>query len=242
MPTVAITLTLGAYDTYDTLVAAIPDYLDGQIDSTQVPGWLGLVEAEINRRLALDPVRPQLQRQSVSLGAEYVALPGDFQKEVAIDYLDADCNRETVRFVDWTGFTDDAANPVPDEWLFSASIDDTGEPEVAAIIDGEMRLYPIPDATYAATLLYYRTLDALSETNQQNWLIAAHSDVYLYGALHHAYAFLPDNEKRDYYGLLFDSRMNQVLTSYPKTVTRRKRRTDMVGLLGSRYRSNGYSV
>lgn len=230
---IAISLTIGAYDTYDTLTAAIPDYLDGQIDSAQVPGWVGLVEAEINRRLALNPVRPQIVRQSFSMAAEYEELPDDFMKEIAIDFIDSDDVRKALRFVDWTGFTDDAANPIPECWLFDVSASDyTGTPEVGAVIEGELRLFPVPDATYSGTLLYYAKLDQLSEANQQNWFIAAHSDVYLYGMLFHANTFLPDKETAAQWFELFDSRLNQVLSAYPKSVTRRQLRSDVYQLAG----------
>ena len=233
MSTVALSITSGSYDTYDTLTAAIPDYLDAQIDSTQVPGWVGLVEAEINRRLALNPVRPQLTRSTFSMSSEYESIPSDFQKEVSLDFTD-DNVRKAIRFVDFTGLTDDAANPIPETWLFSTTTDYTGTPEVAAIIDGEMRIYPVPDATYSGTFLYYAKLDAISDANQQNWFLAAHSDVYLYGLLYHANAFLPDTEKAAAWLQLFDSRLQQVLTSYPKVPIRRKLRGDLYQLTGRR--------
>jgi hypothetical protein len=228
MSTIALTITSGSYDTYDTLTAAVPDYLDAQIDSAQVPGWVGLVEAEINRRLALDPVRPQLTRQTITLDAEYVTIPTDFQKDVSLEYVESDGTRHEIRFVDFTGLVDDVANPIPETWLFSANPDYTDKPEVAAIIDGEMRLFPVPDASYSGTFLYNAKLTAISDTNQQNWFLAAHSDVYLYGLLFHANAFLPDKETAAQWFDLFNSRLDQVLTSYPRTVVRRKLRSDAV--------------
>lgn len=223
---ISISLTVGQYRTYDDLVAAIPDYLDGTIDNTQVPGWIGLVEDEINRRLALKPVRPQITRQSITLDAEYVSLPDDFMKEVALDFLDDDV-RKALLFVDWTGLTDDAANPIPECWLYETETDYEGTPEVAAVIEGEMRLYPVPDESFSGTLLYHAKLDALSETNQSNWFSNAHSDIYLYGLLFHANAFLPDRETAQQWFDLFDSRLDQVLKAYPKSVNRRPLRSDV---------------
>lgn len=230
---IAITLSIGDYSTYDALVAALPDYLDAQIDSTQVPGWFGLVEAEINRRLALNPVKPQITRQSISLDAEYINLPDDLQKEIALDFTD-DSVRKRLKFVDWTGLTDDVANPIPESWLFTATADYTGTPEVAAVIEDEMRLYPVPDETYSGTLLYYAKLDALSDANQTNWFSVAHSDVYLYGLLFHANAFLPDKETAAQWFDLFDTRLDQVLSAYPKSVTRRELRGDLSNYVGYR--------
>ena len=229
---IPISLTIGSYDTYDTLTAAVPNYLDAQIDSAQVPGWVGLVEAEINRRLALNPVRPQIVRQSFVMDAEYETLPSDFMKEIALDFTDSDDNRRSLRFVDWTGLTDDAANPIPDCWLFSTTADYEGIPEIGAVIEGELRLFPVPDASYTGTFLYFSKLDPITDANQQNWFLAAHSDVYLYGLLFHANTFLPDKETAAQWFDLFDSRLDQVLRAYPKSVNRRNRRSDLVSALG----------
>jgi hypothetical protein len=222
---IAIPLAIGSYRTFDDLSAGIAAYLDGQVSATDVQAWFGFVEDEINRRLALNPVRPQLTRLTVTMDGEYEALPDDFMKEVSLDFLDG-TERCTIRFVDHTGLTDDATNPIPDCWLYSQTADYEGVPEVAAVIEGQLRLFPVPDASYTGTLLYNAKLDRLTDANQTNWFIDAHADVYLYGLMFHANAFLPDRESAAQWFELFDSRLNQVLSAYPKTVTRRVLRCD----------------
>lgn len=231
---ISIPLTIGSYRTFDELSTGIADYLDGQVTSTQVQAWFGFVEDEINRRLALDPVRPQLTRQSITLDEEYVALPDDFMKEVSLDFLDDD-ERKTIRFVDHTGLTDDAANPLPECWLYEIEVDHEGIPEFAAVIEGEMRVYPVPDEDYSGTLLYYAKIDPLTDANQTNWFINAHADVYLYGLMFHANAYLPDRESAAQWFDLFDSRLSQVLSAYPKSANRRPLRSDLTSLLGRCY-------
>ena len=228
---IAIQIPSSGYDTYDDLVAAVSDYLDGQVDTTQLGGWVGLVEAEINRRLALRPVRPQLIRDTIALDAEYVDLPDDLMKVHSLDFENSYDDRKSLRFVDHIGLVDDVANPVPREWLFSTTVDYTGEPEVGAVIDGEMRVYPVPDATYAGSLLYYARLPALSSANQSNWFLSHHSDVYLYGMMFHANTFLPDKETAAQWFDLFDTRLQQVLTAYPSPPVRRQLRTDLSGFV-----------
>lgn len=229
---IAIPLAISSYRTFDELAAGIADYLDGQVTPTQVQAWFGFVEDEINRRLALKPVRPQIVRQSFTLDAEYVDLPVDFMKDVSLDFLNG-TTRQAIRFVDHTGLTDDVANPVPECWLFSTTSDYTGVPEVVAVIEGQLRVYPVPDADYSGSLLYYAKLDRLSDANQTNWFIDAHADIYLYGLLFHANAYLPDPDAAQQWFDLFDSRLNQVLTAYPKTVTRRLLRSDLAYSMGN---------
>lgn len=222
---IAIPITIAAYDSYDTLTAAVPDYLDAQIDITQVQGWVALVEKEINRRLALKPVRPQMTRLPLTLDAEYVTIPYDFMKSVSFAYI-KDTERRYVRHVDYLGIDEDSG--IPQEWLFETTVDYEGAPEVFAVIDGQARLYPVPDQTYYGNLLYYATLPPISEANQTNWFLQAHTDVYLYGLLFHANAFLPDREKAAEWFQLFDSRLNQVLSAYPDPPIQRKLRSDLV--------------
>lgn len=221
----------GSYRSYSALVSAVPEWLDGQIDEAQVPGWFGLVDDEINRRLAVAPVRPQMTRYPITLNEEYIEIPADFMKEVAIDFLDG-TERKSIRFVDWTGLADDAANDLPDCWLYDTAPTYSGAPEVAAIINGEMRLFPVPDATYPGTLLYHARLPGLSAANETNWLVLSHCDVYLYGLLYHANAFLPDQEKAAAWLGLFNSRLDQVLASYPRTPVRRKLTSDVGQMVG----------
>jgi hypothetical protein len=56
-------------------------------------------------------------------------------------------------------------------------------------------LAPSPADTYTAWLHYYQKLTPLSSDNQTNWLIVSHPDVYLFGALVMAEAFLWNDER-----------------------------------------------
>src|SRR5262249_26807908 len=60
------------------------------------------------------------------------------------------------------------------------------KPENYAIADGALQLGPVPDQDYILTMAYGKGVMALSPSNQSNWLLAAHPDLYLYSALIHA--------------------------------------------------------
>lgn len=215
-----------AYNTYDALIAAIPEYVDGRVQEEQIPAMVSLVEKEIDRRLALQPVRPQMVRGLLTIDAEYITMPDNFLREITLDFPSEDGNPSTVIFVDPVSAVDERTNPIPNDWLFSSEVDTTGQPQVVAVYDGEFRFYPVPDRAYNATFVYYQKLPPISQDAQTNWFLTEHSDVYLYGLLFHANAFLPDEEKAQSWFQLFDTRLDQVLSSYPRMPDRRALKID----------------
>jgi hypothetical protein len=68
-----------------------------------------------------------------------------------------------------------------------------GRPQIYAIAAGRSCFAPSPDTTYTAELHYYQKLDPLSSDNESNWLLSTNPDVYLYGALMMAEAFMWDD-------------------------------------------------
>ncbi|MEI9890926.1 MAG: hypothetical protein WDN45_10435 [Caulobacteraceae bacterium] len=68
---------------------------------------------------------------------------------------------------------------------------------------GQLRLHPAPDQAYAAELVYLQTIPALSQTNPSNWLLAAHPDAYLYGALAQSAPYLKADERLSTWSSLF---------------------------------------
>jgi hypothetical protein len=76
-----------------------------------------------------------------------------------------------------------------------------------ARIDQEFIVAPFPNAAYTIKLYYYKQLDALSDTNQTNFLTSQAPDLVLFGALAEAAIFLKDTDmesvwERKYMGAL----------------------------------------
>ena len=66
----------------------------------------------------------------------------------------------------------------------------SGRPIVYTILGGNFRFAPTPDATYTATINYYKAIDALSDSTTTNYILTNHPGIYLYGSLYHASNFL----------------------------------------------------
>jgi len=72
----------------------------------------------------------------------------------------------------------------------------TGQPVNYAIRSGStIVLGPSPQESYDLVLNYYQKIPVLSDSNTTNWLLTAHPDLYLYGALVQAEAFMIDDNR-----------------------------------------------
>lgn len=71
----------------------------------------------------------------------------------------------------------------------------SGAPMKYAVLDGKLRFYPTPDATYTLKMGYWRKIVALSDSQATNWLLTDHPDIYLFGALVQAEPFLKNDPR-----------------------------------------------
>lgn len=163
-------------NSYATLVAAIPDFLLRSDLTAIVPTWVGLAEADINRRLRHPSMVTRLENQSLS--AEYVDLPSDYLEVAQVTY-DGDLNRKLTQVS--TDYMD-------------RFTDDSGQPRWYSIVGTQLRFYPITTGgTYDLT--YYQRIPALSDSNTTNWLLDVAPDVYLYGSLIHSAPYLQEDAR-----------------------------------------------
>lgn len=66
------------------------------------------------------------------------------------------------------------------------------------------------DAAYTITMIYWKAVDALSDSNTSNWILTNHPDAYLFGSLVHAYDWLQDFEKRDFFELKYEQVLSKI--------------------------------
>ena len=71
-----------------------------------------------------------------------------------------------------------------------ATRDTAGKPLNYNITQGEVELFPTPDATYNLEMYYYGKIPALTAANPTNAILTNFPDVYLYGSLMHSAPFL----------------------------------------------------
>lgn len=155
-------------NTYDGLIAAIADTLKDSTLSSQAPRFVYLAEAMFNRKLA----NPEMEGKAQSAAAEIIALPFDFNsiKTISVDTSPV----SVLKYMEPGLFKEHWAN------------NQSGQPYNYTIEANQLVLAPAPLDTLTVTMTYFRNLVHLSATNQTNWLIESHPDLYLYASLMHA--------------------------------------------------------
>lgn len=179
-----------AITTYSTLQTAVSNWLArDDISANRVQEFIGLFEAAANRRL-----RVRQMETSTNL------TPSSGTATLPTDYL-------YWRRVTWTGtplVELEYVQPTifPNYYSDSAS----GTPQVFTIEGLSLKVRPIDDTTIQ--FAYYQKIPVLTENNTTNWLLTAHPDAYLFGALCEANAFTV-NEPR---AALWKARRDEVLS------------------------------
>lgn len=157
-----------AITNYSELVDAITDRMNDSALSTYAPEFIGLAEAQFNRRLNT----LEGEATATTTAASSIALPTGFLAIKSI-YLDTDPKQVLNPM---------SAKNVATYWASQT----TAKPLNYAVASNEIMLAPSPDDTYTVKMTYLAKLTPLSATNTTNWLLESHPDLYLYASLAHA--------------------------------------------------------
>lgn len=157
--------------TYTDLTAAIASWLQRTDLNALIGDFVQLFEACANRRLRL---RQQEATIELSPAGGVAALPAD--------YL-------AWRRLTFTGHPRAELGYVEPSWLQAAYPDaPTDVPRVFTIEGGNILTMPVDPAETPLELVYFQAIPSLA-ANSTNWLMSAHPDLYLFGALAEAQAY-----------------------------------------------------
>jgi hypothetical protein len=179
--------------TYSGLVSSVGSWLNRSDLGTRIPDFIALLEARLNRLLRV----PDMEQTTELVAAAEIDLPADFLSVRAL-YLDADPRSELEPVSLGTLRTKYACQT-------------TGRPECYAISGSSIILGPAPDDDYALQLTYFAAIDGLASDNETNWLIANHPDVYLYGTLTMAEAFIWDDPRIGLWKAALDEALDELM-------------------------------
>lgn len=171
-----------AITNYGDLKAAVADQLDRSDLTSQIVTFIAQAESRINRELraALQDKRSTL---TVTGGSDYATLPSDFRQMRNVSVVQTP--PRVLEFVTMNEL----------EQVYTGS----GTPQVFTIVGTEIRVAPTPDTDITLNIYYVSNLAAFSDDADTNALLTTHPDLYLYGALEHAYAFLMDEQRMQFY-------------------------------------------
>jgi hypothetical protein len=171
-----------ALDTYTNLKVEIAEWLNRQDLTAKIPTFITLLEAQAERVLL--GMRDMETRSYATLTSQFLALPTDF--------------------LGIKGVQLNSSIPAPLEFVSVNQLDQirrdyrgvTGQPVAYSIVGNELEFAPAPDASYEVEVVYWARLPRLVTTTQEsNWLLSKHPDVYLFGSLLQAAPYLHNDER-----------------------------------------------
>lgn len=184
--------------TYAKLLVSLLAWTRKPEAEQQFPTFIALAEAQISRKLSEAGVLGSQVRADALLDDEYVAAPDD----IAVPLILTLSTGEVVE-----NATLDSLDALKASYPTR-----TGKPCHYALIGAELRLYPVPDASYAAELVYQQRLACIGPTIASNWVLDEHPDVYLYGALVQAAQMLAD-DRLSAWSTLYTTAMDDLIKS-----------------------------
>lgn len=183
-----------AITTYAELQTAIANWLDHTNLTDRIPEFIALAEAGINRDV--DHWRGE-KRATATIDARFSAVPTDYLRPIRFQISTSERPLEPISVQDMhqRRAHDDNASGIPAYY---------------AVVGGEFEFYPTPTSSYTGTLYYRAKVQALSDANPSNWMLANAPDVYLYGALVHAAPFLVEDERVATWGALYSQAVTRL--------------------------------
>lgn len=175
-----------ALSTYAGLKASIASWLARSDLTTPIPDFITLAHKALMRDLR-GHLRLQKRDTAFSVTGEYVPVPSDFLELVSIRLTSTDPDYELAF--------------LPEASMTSYYGTGSGIPKFVSLVGStsggaeSFRFAPAPDATYTATVEYFATLPAMSADIDTNWILTDHPQLYLYGSLLQAAAYIGDDPR-----------------------------------------------
>lgn len=191
-----------ALATYSDLQSAIADWLVRDDLTTRIPDFVTLAEARINRELRC---REMVTQATGTIATSTLAVPSDFVEAVMLT-------------LDTVSDAPLEYRPLEDSQLRNAGAT-SGQPRWYSISGEEFVFFPTPDGSYDYTLTYYAAVPALTDTDNENWLLTKAPDLYLFGALKEANGLLMEGDAE----ASWDAKYQTTLASIHGSEARSKR-------------------
>jgi len=187
---VAVSLSIiepGTIGDYADLESKVADWLDRGDLTAQIPDFVALVEAKLNR--VLRSVNSEVSALW-AVSSEFYLLPSDFRKLRKL-YIEGSPDRPLVEM-----------SPTAIPSMFSG---DTGTPRAYYIEGRQLGFAPPPDQSYTFRATYFQRVPPLTSAAPSNWVLEEHPDIYVWGTLMHGAIYIRDPEAANACEGLFDT-------------------------------------
>lgn len=173
-----------AFSTYSELCAEVASWLAKSNLTAQIPGFIALAEARMNREVRCNRM---IARAAAIVQDSFASLPDDFLAPRTI--------RVDGRRLDM----------VSEDQLGEIKRLIYGPVTHFAMVGGEFEFAPSPSQGAALVLTYYAKIPALSASTPTNWVLQDFPDAYLRAALMEAAIYLRNTELLASQAAMFDA-------------------------------------
>lgn len=186
--------------TYVGLQASIADWMDRtDLTASRLADFIALFESTANTESA---IRTQFNKTATTIATvanqNYISTPSDFiglesviNQTSSLDALQVYGSASAM----FTAYPNAVSTP--------------SAPKGVLAISSKLRLAPVPDGVYNLELFYYQKIPALA-TNSTNWLLTNYPNIYLFGSLVAAEAFLGVDPALSKWGSLYDNAIQRL--------------------------------
>jgi len=178
-----------ALSNYTELLTSIESWLNRADITATIPDFVLMLESRLNRDLR---VRQMETTSALSVSTQTTLMPTDFLEARTL-YITGNPQRE-LNYV------------TPQVFWAKHGSTETGKPKYYTIEGSDFIVAPTPDLTYTVNFSYYQKIPALV-TNSTNWLLDDSPDIYIYGSLLNAKAFIHDEKLIRTFALMYDEAM-----------------------------------
>ena len=182
--------------TYAELKAAVASWLNRESITANVPDFIRLAEAQMNREIKHWKGE---KRSEGEIDTRYSTLPADWRSPIRLSVSTANGPREL--------------EPVSQSEMLDLryKTNDTADiPQYYAISSGSLELYPTPSQPVNVMMIYRANIPALSDSNTSNWLLEEAPDAYLYGTLMQTAPWLREDERVAMWASMYSQAMQSV--------------------------------
>lgn len=165
---------------YGSLIQTVADFLARSDLANSIPTFIQLAESRIKRKLRIREME-QTVTLTTTAGQNTIPLPAGYM--------------QMRRFINTSAPEANINYRAPAQFYAMHDPVIQGRP-VAFTIEGEnLVLGPTPSDAYTLIMSFYGAFNGLSQSNTSNTLLLKYPDVYLYGALLSAEAYLVRDER-----------------------------------------------
>lgn len=185
---------------YTTLQSELKDEFNRSADTASP--WTRFIQSA-EEAFIRDPRVKRMRSTTLSVDSEEESLPSDFKEMVSLTH-DGPVYFDPIEIV--------SVEMLPGEKVISGGTT-SGVVRKAAILDdgARLRFAPAPDTTYTLDFSYWQTITPLSATTQSNWLLDAHSDLYLSGCVLEAAKYFLDDRRFEIHTQVRDMKLKELM-------------------------------